>query len=565
AAKAMAEYRIEHPEALAPLLAEGLHEVRALRGGLGNLSAVARANVDGLLARKERDFSDALIKAHGVVVDALSNAEIVTEGEKIDVTVNVYLRGASGGDEFSRVAQPKCSLLLPQGWDVTNLPAGEDEAAGPLAILRGRDNAGFSARFRATVPEGASVTQPYWLAKQRGRDQYDWDETMPRNLPFTPAIARARVELELSGERVAIEQPVEYRFADKTFGEIRRELKVAPVLTLTVNPQLLVIPADSRDRAREVSVEVTNNARRAVKGEVRLIAPPGWKVEADERPLDFARQLERTSRQFRVTPAAGANGSFDLSAVARADGHEFTNGYTAVAYPHIETHFIYRPARVKAEVFDVKVARGLKVGYLLGSGDSGPEALAQLGVDVRVIGPAELASGDLSVYDTIVLGIRIYEVNEGVRENNKRLLEYVANGGTLIVQYNKEEFERGYAPYPIKMLRGGERVTNEDAPITVLAPEHQLFNYPNKIGEEDWQGWVQERGLYFLHEWDSHFSALLAAPDENGALLKGGELIAQYGKGVYLFTGYAWFRQFPAGVPGAYRLFANMVSLPKKN
>jgi hypothetical protein len=140
----------------------------------------------------------------------------------------------------------------------------------------------------------------------------------------------------------------------------------------------------------------------------------------------------------------------------------------------------------------------------------------------------------------------------------------VANGGTLIVQYNKEEFERGnFAPYPVKMQRG-VRVTDENAPITVLSPDHQLFNYPNKIAEKDWQGWVQERGLYFLNEWDPRYTALLAAPDENGTLLKGGHLIAQYGKGNYIFTGYAWFRQFPAGVPGAYRLFANMVSLPKK-
>jgi hypothetical protein len=217
----------------------------------------------------------------------------------------------------------------------------------------------------------------------------------------------------------------------------------------------------------------------------------------------------------------------------------------------------------KTEVFDVKVASNLKLGYVMGSGDDGPEALRQMGVNVKLINPAELASGDLSVYDTIVLGIRVYEVNEDVVANNKRLLDYVANGGTLIVQYNKQEFVQGnFAPYPVKMARG-DRVTDETAPVTVLAPDHPLFNFPNKITADDWKGWVQERGLYFLSGWDERYTPLLASSDDPGLQLKGGQLIAQYGKGNYIFTGYAWFRQFPAGVPGAYRLFANMVSLPK--
>jgi hypothetical protein len=167
------------------------------------------------------------------------------------------------------------------------------------------------------------------------------------------------------------------------------------------------------------------------------------------------------------------------------------------------------------------------------------------------------------VYDTIVLGIRVYEVNEDVMANNKRLLDYVAGGGTLVVQYNKDEIIRGnFLPYPAKM-NNGARVTDETAPITVLQPAHPLFTFPNKITADDWKGWVQERGLYFMTEWDPHYTPLLSAPDETGRVLNGGELIAPYGKGTYIFTGYAWFRQFPAGVPGAYRLFANLVSYSK--
>jgi hypothetical protein len=341
-------------------------------------------------------------------------------------------------------------------------------------------------------------------------------------------------------------------------------LKVAPALTLTVHPSLLVIPSGDANRAREISVEIAHNARRATNGAVKLVAPQGWKVEADDRPLAFTRQNEKTARTFKITPLAGATGNFDVRAVAEANGREYSNGYSVISYPHIESHLVYQPATTKIEVFDVKVARDLKVGYVMGSGDDGPEALRQMGVNVKMINGAELASGDLSVYDTIVLGIRVYEVNEDVIANNKRLLDYVSNGGTLIAQYNKTEYADGnFAPYPVKMANR-DRVTDENAPVIALVPDHPLFNFPNKITADDWKGWAQERGLYFLRDWDARYTPLLASSDFAGDPLKGGELIAQYGKGNYIYTAYAWFRQFPAGVPGAYRLFANLVSLPKR-
>jgi LmbE family N-acetylglucosaminyl deacetylase len=560
AAKALADFKLEQPDAIAPYLAAGLREVRALRTSLGALDPASKATVDGMLALKEKQFNDALVKSHGVIVDALSNAEIVTPGEVADVNANVYLGRATANETVPSV---NVKLLTPANWRVEQAQPEAEQLSGIQAFMRGRERADVVSRFRATVPDNEPSSQPYWLAKARTKDQFDWDSTMPRNLPFAPALLHAQVELKLDGERVVITQPVEHRFADKTFGEIRRELKVAPALTLTVHPQLLVIPAGAADRTREVSVEITHNARRATNGSVKLVAPPGWKVEADAKPLAFNRQSEKTARTFKVTPPAGATGNFDLKAVAEANGREYANGYSIISYPHIETHFIYRPSTVKTEVFDVKVAANLKVGYVMGSGDDGPEALRQMGVNVNLIGTSELASGDLSRYDTIVLGIRVYEVNEDVMANNKRLLDYASNGGTLVVQYNKNEFANGnFAPYPVKMARG-DRVTDENAPITVLAPDHALFNFPNKITSEDWKGWAQERGLYFLSDWDARYTPLLAAPDDTGKLLNGGHLIAQVGKGNYIFTGYAWFRQFPAGVPGAYRLFANLVSFPK--
>ncbi|HZS05534.1 MAG TPA: PIG-L family deacetylase [Blastocatellia bacterium] len=559
ASQAMAEYRVEDPEKIAPKLAEGLRGVRTLRGQLSGLDDEARVNVDTLLSRKEWEFADALAKAHGVIVDALSNAEIAAPGESIEVTANVYV-----GTRGNLQAAPQIKVAAPDNWRSEPLAIAEPEQNTPSPFFRGRERTTATSKYRVTIPADEPPSQPYWLARARTKDQFDWDGTMPVTLPFAPPRLAAKAELTLSGERVTITQPVEYRFADKTFGEIRREFKVAPALTVTMHPTLLVIPQGGVSRTREIAVEITNNALHAVKGSVKLVVPQGWRVEGGNQPLAFTRQGERAARVFHVTPPAGATGNFQLKAVAESGGQEYASGYTTIAYPHIETHFVYRPAEVRTELFDVKVAPGLNVGYVMGSGDDVPAALEQLGVKVKLIGGSELASGDLSVYDTIILGIRVYEVNEDVVANNKRLLDYVSNGGTLIVQYNKGEFSRGnFAPYPVKMDNNGLRVTDEEAPVKVLAPDHPLFNYPNRITEEDWKGWVQERGLYFLSEWDEKYTPLLASSDAPGKPLNGGQLIAQYGKGNYIYTGYAWFRQLPAGVPGAYRMFANLISLPK--
>jgi hypothetical protein len=264
--------------------------------------------------------------------------------------------------------------------------------------------------------------------------------------------------------------------------------------------------------------------------------------------------------QFVVT-APNAQGDFTIQAVAKAGNQEFKTGYTAIAYPHIETRYIYAPAESKVELFDVNT-QVTTIGYVEGAGDRVPEALRQLGLNTTMLSSDDLANRDLSRFQTIILGVRAYAVRDDLRAYNNRLLEYVENGGTLIVQYNTYEIlDSQFGPYPFTIRRPHDRVTKEEAPVKILDPSNRLFNFPNKITDRDFEGWVQERGLYFLGTWDSNYKPLLESNDPGEEPKQGGLVTAKYGKGTYVYTGYGFFRQLPAGVRGAYRLFANLVSI----
>ncbi len=246
----------------------------------------------------------------------------------------------------------------------------------------------------------------------------------------------------------------------------------------------------------------------------------------------------------------------------QSGGRDFKQGYSLVTRPDIGGFFYYQPAVQRASVVDVKVPPGLKVGYIMGAGDDIPTVLRQIGLDVTLLTPEDVVSGNLQRFGTIVLGIRAYDTREDVRKNNQRLLDYVRDGGTLLVQYNTDptEFNAGnYTPYPATLSRN--RVTVEQAPVTLLDPANEVFHYPNQITQNDFAGWVQERGLYFMEPFDAKYTPLLASNDPGEPPQKGGLLLAQYGKGYYIYTGYAFFRQLPFGVPGAIRLYVNLLSV----
>jgi len=298
-----------------------------------------------------------------------------------------------------------------------------------------------------------------------------------------------------------------------------------------------------------------------VHATLRLQTPAGWKVQPESIPVDLDHDGDLNNYSFEILPQNLKEGTYHVTAVADYNGKQYAEGFKVITRPDLDSFYAYASATQKVQAVDVKVPAKLKVGYIMGAGDEIPTVLEGLGMNVNFISPQELATGDLSRYDTIVVGIRAYDVRTDVRENNRRLLDYANRGGTLIVQYNQSVgiFNQGhYTPYPATLSNA--RVSVEEQPVEILGGDESLFSYPNKIGPKDFDGWVQERGLYFMGQWDAQYKPLLSSNDPGEPAQKGGLLLAHYGKGLYIYSGYAFFRQLPAGVPGAIRLFVNLLS-----
>jgi hypothetical protein len=367
-----------------------------------------------------------------------------------------------------------------------------------------------------------------------------------------------RAEVDYEGATIAFSRPAEFRNIDSMYGELRSFVKVVPALSVRISPDVAIVPI-SGGRRKEFTVTIENQNPAAAETEVHLVTPQGWTVAPASRLVKLARQGEKASVQF-VVSIPQVQGDFSIQAVAKLGNEEYKTGYAAISYPHIQTRHIYAPAASKVEVFDVK-SSVTSIGYIEGAGDTVPDALRQLGINVTTLSAQDLASGDLSRFPTIVLGIRAYGVRDDVRAYNKRLLEYVSNGGTLIAQYNRSEEVRDnqFGPYTFT-INNNDRVTKEEAAVKILQPAHPVFNMPNKITDKDFDGWVQERGTYFFRTWDPKYQPLLESHDPGEDPKEGGLMVARYGKGSYVYAGYVFFRELPAGVQGAYRLFANLVS-----
>jgi hypothetical protein len=379
------------------------------------------------------------------------------------------------------------------------------------------------------------------------------------------AVAIVRID----GEPVHLSREATLRIRDEVAGEIRHPLRAVPRLDVSVEPSSIVWPLERR-RPRPVTVTVTSNAKDPVAGNVEIALPPRWPA-IPPAAFSLAKKGDRAVIEIPLLPPESLTpGRFDLGvaaavaggavAAAPAGGGRFATSIAVIDYEHIRPTPQPKAAQVAFTAVDLKLPRLASVGYVRGAADRVPEALLGVGVPVRLLTDEDLERGDLSRYDAILIGSRAYETDPGLARANGRLLDAVRGGGLLIVQYQQYPFiQGGYAPYTLEIARPHDRVTDETAKVTILDPADSLWKTPNAIGPQDWDGWVQERGLYFAHAWATEYTPMLAMNDPGAPEQKGGLLSARVGKGRYVYTGLAFFRELPAGVPGAYRLIANLL------
>lgn len=544
-----ASYNPLAPGALAEGLARALDALRQARAAIpvSNGTADLVRAIDVEIAQAET----ALAQAASLVLDALADDARIVPGQAFDLTVTLW----NGGGQVVRVDSVR--PMLPAGWRaeaVDTVPAPRELAAGTL----------LTRRFLVHVPADADPTEAYFLRAPREGDLYRWPVDEPaRTRPFEPGAVAARAFVGLGGTEVRMDQEAQFREVDLRQGELRRPVMGVPTVSVLLQPAARVL-STAAPQPIAYTVRLAAEAPEGVAGTVRLELPAGWRAEPATVPVRFTKPGEVREVRFTVTaPARVPAGDHPVSAVFVADGGErFARGVQLIDYPHVRARPLYHEARSTVRAFDVRVPQGLRVAYIEGAGEEGPGFLANLGITPELLDAEDLAEGDLDQFDVIVAGSRAYEVRTDLMAHNQRLLDYVSRGGTFIVQYNKYEIVEGrFTPYPITMARPHGRVTDENAPVRILDPTHPVFTAPNRITDADWAGWVQERGLYFAETWAPAYTPLLETGDPGEKALRGGLLVARHGEGTYVYTGLAFFRQFPEGVPGAYRLFANLLAL----
>jgi LmbE family N-acetylglucosaminyl deacetylase len=531
--EAARKYDASNPSAVLPVL------VRAY--ALLSRMETSKTPADPLVFEKRKELGEVIRACAGLWIEAVASDPYVTPGGEVKVTTTLVNR-SDFPLKFDRVGASSA------GVDVTRVELKNNE---PL-----------TRETTQRVPAQAEYSQPYWLREEPRAGLFSVNERSligtPENAP--PLDAPVTIYAGEGGDAISFDVPVLYRWIDPVRGTLYRPVAVVPEVTLSVEEKTLVFP----DRTpKQVRVVLKSNVAGERAGALRLKLPAGWTATPAEIPVTLKNKGEEFRAAFNVTPPQGASVA-SLSAEFDSNGKTFTRGLNEINYAHIPPQTLFPVASAKLVRVDLQ-RHGSRVAYVMGSGDEVPEALRQVGYDVTLLSDEDLEGGDLSRFDALITGVRAYNTRAALRRQQKRLMEYVERGGTLVVQYNTPDRTLEGAqvgPYPFKLTQ--DRVTDETAALTLLAPTDALLNAPNRITPEDFAGWVQERGLYFASDWDARYTPLFASHDPGEQDSKGSTLVAHYGKGTYVFTSLAFFRQLPAGVPGAYRLFVNMISAGRK-
>jgi LmbE family N-acetylglucosaminyl deacetylase len=508
---------------------------------------------DPYVALKQHELSEAIVHCTGLWLDAASDKYAVTPG---------------GSLKFDATALNREHLAVQvKSVDIEGIsPATTKDKFG--GVLPFNEPQVFA--LTTMIPEHQALTQPYWLVAPKQGDTYTIPNQLDVGLPENPPLFEAHFHLRIESEDVEVVRPVAYRYIERAQGELTRPVVVEPPVALQWSQAAILFPNGS---AKTIDLQVKANIAKA-EGKVQIQMPQGWRVSSQSGDFHLTASGEQSEVSFELTPPALALSSNAaqgvLAASAQAGDQTVATSMETISYPHIPTQVLFPPATAKLVRADARLL-AKTIGYVMGAGDEVPQALQQLGADVMLLGADDLAGGNLSRFDAIVTGVRAYNVRADLRANQGRLLDYVKNGGTLVVQYNVADGRNPFGgetsllanigPYPI--TTGSERVTVEEAPVQFLVPASPLLHQPNEITARDFDGWIQERGLYFASKWDEHYQPLFETHDPMEKPQSGSTLYARYGKGAYVFTAFSWFRELPAGVPGAFRIFANLLSAGK--
>lgn len=572
--QAFTQYSPEKPGAIAPSLAEGLKATRDLIAQVksSSLAEPGKSDVVFELNTKERQFRAALAASLDLSFQTAVSAQVKMpepnaggRGRGMGMMRTAAFTMAIPGQAFA--VEATVNNLGPEAVKVEGvalIPAdGRDwkvEAQGKPSpdVQPGKQEMWRSA---VRVPEDATITRPYYKRDSLEQPYYDLLDAKYQNLSTAPYPLTARATFSYRGVSFDVDQVVQTSERVSGIGQVLQPLMVAPAISVGLGLPGGALPLTAKSLS--ITATVHSNVKGAAQGTLRLALPAGWKSEPAEAPFSMARDGEDRVISFNVIPAGVKAQTYSISAVAEYAGRKYSEGYRMTGYPGVRSYPFYTAATYRATGVDVQTVSGLRLGYLPGTGDEVPKAIENLGHEVRVLATSDLTQGDLSGYDAIVLGVRAYAVRADLKSANGRLLDYVKNGGVLVVQYNLQDFDHNYGPYPFELGGNPQKVVDEASTVKFLEPNHPLFTWPNKISPEDFKGWEEERGHGFMKTWDKQYTSLVETHDPEQDEQKGGLLVARYGKGFYIYDAFAIYRQLPSGVPGAYRLLGNMISLKK--
>ncbi|GAC1653981.1 MAG: PIG-L family deacetylase [Acidobacteriaceae bacterium] len=562
---ACAAFDATKPEADAPMLAIGLTQTNTLLADIASssLPAEAKYNMSHELLIKQQQFDDALGQSLGLSIlatvpgagsgrtspfgdtTAQPGAQTVIPGQ----TFNVNFHVSDQGEQPIEITSTELISHAGTGWTFT-----------PVSSLKGTLAAGDAKDqvIATVVPADSEITKPYFTRSNLEQSYYDIHVPQDLGLPTTPYPLSAELHYTFNGVAAKLEGVVQTMHRYVGPGPLPEPLLVAPAISVTVSPHAGIIPLTNTSLHLQVAVH--SSVKGPAQGTVKLQLPSGWTSSPEVAPFSVANDGDEASLTFDVMPAAVKPQPYTITAVATYKDQNFTQGFVTTGYPGIRPYPSYREASYRTTGVDVTIAPALKVAYINGTGDEVAQSLQDLGVNVTFLSPQDIATGDLSRYDAIILGIRSYAARAELKTSNNRILAYVHNGGTVIVQYQTPEYDQNYGPFPLSISNDPEKVVEEANKVT-LVHNDPVLSWPNKITAGDFAGWVEERGHGFARTWAPEYKTPIELHDADQDPQRGGLVYARYGKGTYIYLAFAFFREMPDGVPGSFRIMANLLSV----